>query len=68
MASPLVNCIVNYAVVVNATICIQEVLLQFVNVKTANSLKDDDPYLAVDQNDVKAVRWLQIWVGGRVVA
>jgi len=29
---------------------------------------NDAPYLAVDQNDVGAAQWLQIWSDVRVVA
>jgi len=72
MTSPLVNFIVSY-VVVNATLSVQEALLQSINVKRqTRSLTDDAPYLAVDQNEhqneVGAARWPQIWSSERGVA
>jgi len=69
MIPPLVNCILNDAVV-NAMPNDQQSLLLFVNVvhlRRRNSLLDNTLYLIVDQIEVSVVRPPHIWSNERDV-
>jgi len=71
MIPPLVNCILNDAIVKCQAKRSATTLLLFVNVVTGeliNLLLDESPYFVVDQIEVVAVRWPQIRSNERGVA
>ena len=63
--TPLVNCIINDALVhVVIILNVQQTLLQFVNavqLRLMHSLLDVAPYLVIDRIKVGAIRRPQIW-------
>ena len=66
MTSPLVNCIFSYAAVF-ATLSVHE--RYFSSLMLNDKLAVGDmPHLAVDQSEVRATQWSQIWSSGSGVA
>ena len=62
--TPLVNCIINDALVHDIVPNVQQTLLQFINavqLRLMHSLLDVTPCLAIDRIVVGAILWPQIW-------